>query len=124
MPARLLHVWFWATASKVPALLPKSSPVQTVGWYNRRDPIHLLTSPSSLPAYSTQILRLRFLLRREGSSQPQVFPPQQGPNILRALQIGKAIDSKESRSVGLAPARTHYIPTIPQPSLASHGTPS
>ena len=53
MPASLSHVWFWATASEVPAVLSKSPTVQTVGWYTKRDPIHLLTSPSSLSADST-----------------------------------------------------------------------
>ena len=76
VPDATPHLWIRALASKVleiQSILPR---MQSIGWYNLRDPVHLLTSRSSLSLCdTTQIQRLHYLLRHEGSILLTLPPP-------------------------------------------------
>ena len=93
----LPHVWMWAPASEVLHVRSVYPDLNTIGWYNRRDPIHLMCSPSALHACEhTQILRLHVLLQHEGTSQLSPESHPQSHLVLRALatQTGVALDHK------------------------------
>ena len=74
--------------------------LHTVAWYDRHDPIHLLTTtPALQDCTTTQIHRLHVLFQHEGHSLLPFEPPPQATNILRALTM-QTIQSLEDKNLG------------------------